>query len=95
MALSLVYINEVLNRTPCTVVVSQEEWPGLLAAFKFEQREPKDLVLGRMTLRWAPGGYDGVMQRLEELTQQRDEARKELETLKATHANQPEAVAAS
>ena len=94
MALSLVYINEVLNRTPCTIVVSQEEWPTLLAALKFEQREQKDLVLGRMTLRWAPGGYDGLMERLEELTQQRDDARKEVDALKATHAREPEAVAA-
>ena len=103
MALSLNYINEVLNHVPSTVVVDEQEWPGLLKAFKFEGRKLEDLILGQMRLRWAPGGYEGLMQRLADLTQQRDEVQKallekqiEVETLKAhVCAREPEAVAAS
>ena len=93
MALALAYVNEVLNHLPCTVVVDEQQWPELLSALKFEGRRLEDLVLGQMRLRWAPGGYEGLMERLEKLTQQRDEAQKELEALKTTHAREPEAVA--
>src|SRR3990167_9546586 len=96
MALSLAYINEVLNHTPCTVVVDESQWPDLLKALKFEGRRLEDLILGQMRLRWAPGGYEGLLTRLEDLTTQRDALQAEVETLKAVHAEparEPEAVA--
>ena len=73
MPLSLAYVNEVLNHVPCHVVVDEAEWPGLLKALKFEGRPLEDLVLGRMRLRWAPGGYEGLLSRLATLTQERDQ----------------------
>ena len=95
MALSLAYINEVLNHTPCTVVVTETQWPELLAALKFEGRKLDDLILGQMRLRWAPGGYEGLMARVEELTTQRDALQGEVDTLKTRHAEparEPEAL---
>ena len=81
MALSLAYINEVLNQLPCTVVMDEQTWPQLLTALKFEGRKLEDQVLGRMRLRWAPGGYEGLLQRMETLTQQREALQKDVETL--------------
>ena len=104
MALSLAYINEVLNNLPCHVLVDEQVWPELLKALKFEGRALEDLVLGQMRLRWAPGGYEGLLQRLATLTQERDELRKEVEALQAVKgeaegvhepAREPEAVATS
>ena len=94
MALSLAYINEVLNHTPCHVVVDEAQWPELLKALKFEGRSLEDLILGQMRLRWAPGGYEGLMQRLADLTQQRDALQKQVEELQAhVCAREPEALA--
>ena len=97
MALSLAYINEVLNHLPCVVVVDESQWPGLLKALKFEGRRLEDLILGQMRLRWAPGGYEGLLSRVEELTWERDALRKELDRVKGTvdasPAREPEAVA--
>ena len=92
MALSLAYINEVLNHTPCHVVVDEVQWPELLKALKFEGRALEDLILGQMRLRWAPGGYEGLMQRLADLTQQRDALKQQVEELE-THAREPQALA--
>lgn len=86
MALSLAYINEVLNNLPCHVVVDEAQWPELLRALKFEGRNLEDLVLGQMRLRWAPGGYEGLLQRLEDLTKQRDALQKELEDARVAEA---------
>ena len=81
MPLSLSYVNEVLNHVPCHVVVDESEWSGLLKALKFEGRALEDLVLGQMRLRWAPGGYDGLLQRLAELTSQRDQLQAKVKEL--------------
>ena len=72
MALSLAYVNEVLGQYPSTVVVSEQVWPDLVRALRFEGRDLEKCVLGRMRLRWALGGYDGVLTKLEALTQERD-----------------------
>lgn len=69
MPLTLAYVNEVLNHLPCTVVVDEDQWPGLLKALKFEGRKLEDQMLGLMRLRWAPGGYDGLLDRMATLTQ--------------------------
>ena len=77
MALALAYVNEVLNQFPCTVVVDEQEWPDLVKALKFTDRPLEDCILGRMRLRWAPGGYEGVLKQLADATQQ-------VETLQAS-----------
>ena len=96
MALSLAYVNEVLNHVPCTVVVDEQQWPELITALKFEGRKLEDLILGQMRLRWAPGGYEGLMTRLEELTKQRDALQADMERLTSPNAEptrEPETVA--
>lgn len=95
MALSITYINEVLNQLPFTAVFSEQEWPSLLKALKFEEREASTCVLGQMRLRWHAGGYDGLLARLDQLTAERDALQKQVEeltapaqtaTIAATHA---------
>ena len=86
MALSLAYVNEVLNQVPSTVVVDEPTWQQLLKALKFEGRALEDCVLGRMKLRWVPGGWDGLLARLKTLTQQVETLTKQLEEATAPNA---------
>ena len=76
MALTQVYVNEVLNNLSSTVVVDEETWPELIRLLKFEGRDLTTLIIGRMKLRQATGGYDGLMASLSALL-------KENETLRA------------
>ena len=81
MALSLAYVNAVLTHVPSTVVVDEPTWQHLLKALKFEGRALEDCVLGRMRLRWVPGGWEGLLARLETLTQQHEELQAKVDTL--------------
>lgn len=67
MALTQVYVNEVLNNLPSTVVVDEQTWPELIRLLKFEGRDLNTLIIGRMKLRQATGGYDGLMTTLSAL----------------------------
>ena len=60
MALSQVYVNEVLNHLPSTVVVDETVWPELIRLLHYEDRDLTTLVIGQMRLRTARGGYDGL-----------------------------------
>ena len=97
MALALAYVNEVLNQVPSTVVVDEPTWQHLLKALKFEGRALEDCVLGRMKLRWVPGGWDGLLVRLETLTQQREDLQAKVDTLtkQLEEATAPHAAAIS
>ena len=86
MALALAYVNELLNQVPSTVVVDEPTWQHLLKALKFEGRALEDCVLGRMKLRWVPGGWDGLLARLKTLTQQVETLTKQLEEATAPNA---------
>ena len=75
MALALAYVNEVLNQLASTVVVDEQTWPELIRLLKFEGRDLETLVLGRMKLRMAPGGYDGLLDQLATLRKENAELR--------------------
>lgn len=94
MALSLAYINEVLNQLDSTVVVDEETWPELLRLLKFEDREDdlKTLVLGRMRLRKATGGYDGLLKTIDELLAENRALRAEVDALQPSPVPSPEPV---
>ena len=75
MALTQVYVNEVLNNLVSTVVVDEQTWPELIRLLKFEGRDLTTLVVGRMKLRQAKGGYDGLMTTLSELLKENESLR--------------------
>jgi len=75
MALTQVYVNEVLNNLPSTVVVDDETWPELIRLLKFEGRDLTTLIIGRMKLRQATGGYDGLMTTLSALLKENEALR--------------------
>lgn len=81
MALTQAYVNEVLNNLPSTVVVDEQTWPELIRLLKFENRDLTTLVIGRMRLRQAKGGYDGLMETLSELLKENEELRAQLKNL--------------
>lgn len=83
MALALAYVNEVLNHLDSTVVVDEATWPSLVTALKFEGRDLTQLVLGRMKLRWCPGGWEGLLARLDQVEKERDDLKAEVAALKA------------
>ena len=81
MALSLAYINEVLNALDCTIVVDEATWPTLIELLKFEGRDLTTLVLGRMRLRHTAGGYDGLVTTVDDLLKENAELRKQVDLL--------------
>ena len=81
MALSVAYVNEVLNQLESTVVVDEQTWPELIRLLKFEDRDLNDLVLGRMKLRMARGGYSGLMSQLDALLKENAELRAQVDEL--------------
>ena len=89
MALALAYVNEVLNQLESTVVVDEQTWPELIRLLKFEGRDLNTLILGRMKLRMAPGGYDGLLDQLVALRQENHDLQAKLEALTAA---QPEPI---
>ena len=84
MALTQVYVNEVLNNVPSTVVVDEATWPELVRLLKFEDRDLNTLIIGRMRLRQATGGYDGLMETLSALLKENEELRARVMALTAT-----------
>ena len=80
MALALAYVNEVLNQLDSTVVVDDATWPELVRLLKFEDREADlaKMVLGRMRLRTAQGGYDGLLAQLDALLAENHALRSQL-----------------
>ena len=81
MALALSYVNEVLNQLDSTVVVDEQTWPELIRLLKFEGRDLTTLILGRMKLRMAPGGYDGLLDQLAKLRQENTDLRAQVAEL--------------
>ena len=81
MALTQAYVNEVLNNLTSTVVVDEETWPELVRLLKFEDRDLTKLVIGRMKLRQAKGGYDGLMTNLSELLKENESLRAQVTAL--------------
>ena len=83
MALSITYVQEVLNHVDSTVVVDATDWPELLRLLKFEDRaeDLEKLVLGRMKLRKAVGGYAGVLHQLDALLAENAQLRAQVATL--------------
>ena len=75
MALSQAYVNEVLNHLKSTIVVDEEVWPGLVKALHFEDRDLTRLVIGQMSLRHTPGGYDGLLTTLDMLLKENQDLR--------------------
>ena len=75
MALTQVYVNEVLNNLSSTVVVDEQTWPELVRLLKFEDRDLNTLIIGRMRLRQATGGYDGLMATLSALLKENESLR--------------------
>ena len=91
MALTQAYVNEVLNNLTSTVVVDEETWPELIRLLKFEGRDLTTLVIGRMKLRQAKGGYDGLMENLSELLKENESLRAQVEALTVQEASTPTA----
>ena len=91
MALTQAYVNEVLNNLTSTVVVDEATWPELIRLLKFEGRDLTTLVIGRMKLRQAKGGYDGLMETLSELLKENETLRGQVEALTAEVAEVPQA----
>lgn len=85
MALTQAYVNEVLNTLASTVVVDEQTWPELIRLLKFEGRDLTTLVIGRMRLRQAVGGYDGLTTSLAELLKENEALRAQVTAL----SNQP------
>ena len=90
MALSQVYVNEVLNHLPSTVVVDETVWPELIRLLHYEDRDLNTLIIGQMKLRMAKGGYEGLMADLSSLLKENTSLRaqvteltKQVETLTA------------
>lgn len=83
MALTQAYVNEVLNTLTSTVVVDEQTWPELIRLLKFEGRDLNTLIIGRMKLRQAKGGYDGLMETLLALQKENEELRQQVEQLMA------------
>lgn len=83
MALTQVYVNEVLNHLPSTVVVDETVWPDLIRQLHFEDRDLTTLIIGQMRLRMAQGGYDGLMANLSALLKENEELRSQVEQLTA------------
>ena len=81
MALTQVYVNEVLNNLPSTVVVDEQTWPELVRLLKFEDRDLNTLIIGRMRLRQATGGYDGLMTTLSALLKENEALRLQITAL--------------
>ena len=65
------------------MVVDEETWPELIRLLKFEGRDLTTLIIGRMRLRQAKGGYDGLMDTLSALLKENEELRKQVEQLTA------------
>ena len=83
MALALAYVNEVLGQVDTTVVLDETAWPELVRLLKFEDRDLADLVLGRMRLRKATGGYDGLLAQVDALLKENAELRTQVDALTA------------
>ena len=81
MALTQAYVNEVLNNLTSTVVVDEQTWPELVRLLKFEDRDLTTLVVGRMKLRKAKGGYDGLIGTLLELQKENESLRAQVTSL--------------
>ena len=80
MALTIAYINEVLNHIPSTVIVDEAGWTQLQDAFAGKLTQPlEEAVLGQMRFRWVPNGYEGLMTKLAELSAKVEELTKQLE----------------
>lgn len=85
MALALAYVQDVLNQLESTVVFDQVAWPELLRLLKFEDRadDLSKMVLGRMRLRQAQGGYEGLLAQVDALLKENAELRTQVEALTA------------
>ena len=92
MALAQRYVNEVLNQFESTVVLNETEWPELVKALKFEDRDLSTLVIGRMQLRMARGGYEGLMKDLAALLKENEELRQKIGATQTAKAPKPELV---
>ena len=81
MALSQVYVNEVLNHLPSTCVVDETVWPELVKLLHYEDRDLTTLIVGQMKLRQAHGGYDGLLAQTSALLDENEALRKQVATL--------------
>ena len=86
MALTQAYVNEVLNNLTSTVVVDEQTWPELIRLLKFEGRDLTTLEIGRMKLRQAKGGYDGLVTSLSELLKENESLREQMQVVTAQEA---------
>lgn len=81
MALSLAYVNEVLNQVDSTILVDEVTYPELLRLLKFEDRaeDLERLMIGRMRIRMARGGYAGLLKQVDALLTENAALRQQLE----------------